>query len=216
MAESVKSAARKVISRMLESDGKYSRADFDELIMILDHAPSEFPERMHSIAREFDRNFKMTGYSRQIQAERLHRVLDLHEKYPPPKKSIVEGSELLPTFKLQKKDKDRVLGLCAQMRKIVLSTEAFDQPHKRRLLNRIAGIENQVEQPKGLLDVVLAGVSDVGETLGKFGQDIKPLTDRMQEVSKIARANSEEYKQIPSPDEIKQLPAPDASGDEDA
>ncbi|UWR69593.1 hypothetical protein [Phaeobacter inhibens] len=119
--------------------------------------------------------------------------------------------ELLPQFELGKDDKVKVLKLCADMRKIVISTDAFDQPHKRRLLNRIAGIEFQVEQPKGLLDVIRAGVSDIGETLGKFGTDIKPLTDRMNEVAKITRSNSKEYEKIPAPEEIKQLPKPEES-----
>lgn len=123
------------------------------------------------------------------------------------------SDELAPTFSLNPKDKERVLDLCAQMRKIVLATEVFDQPHKRRLLDRIAGIEHQVEQPKGLLDIVRAGVSDVGETLGKFGTDIKPLTDRMKEVVQIARSNSKEYEQIPAPEEIKQLPKPESKED---
>jgi len=95
------------------------------------------------------------------------------------------------------------------MRKIIHASEAFDVPHKKRLLNRIAAIEKQVYSDKGLLDVVLGGVSDIGETLGKFGGDIKPLTDRMAEVKKITRSGSEEYKQLPEPDEVKSLPAPE-------
>lgn len=125
----------------------------------------------------------------------------LKEKSPPP--------EFAPQFELGTKDKDRVVELCIQMRKIILASDIFDQPHKRRLLNRIAGIEHQVQQPKGLLDIVRAGVSDVGETLGKFGTDIEPLTKRMKEVAQIARSNSKEYDQIPAPEEVKQLPKPD-------
>ncbi|MFT5615713.1 MAG: hypothetical protein ACI8Q6_003002 [Granulosicoccus sp.] len=91
------------------------------------------------------------------------------------------------------------------MREIVLATDVFDQPHRRRLLNRIAGIEHQIEQPNGLLDVVRAGVSDVGETLNKFGLDIKPLTDRMNEVFQITRSHSEQYKQISPAEEVKKI-----------
>ena len=59
-----------------------------------------------------------------------------------------------------------------------------------------------------MLDVICGGVSDIGETLGKFGVDIKPLTDRMTEVMQITRAGSKEYEQLPAPEEVKQLPKP--------
>jgi len=95
------------------------------------------------------------------------------------------------------------------MRKIVFATTDFDEPHRLRLLNRIAAIEAEVKKPKGMFDVVRAGVSDVGETLGKFGKDIKPLTDRIKEVTSIARKNTSEYDQLPAPEELKRLPPPD-------
>ena len=97
------------------------------------------------------------------------------------------------------------------MRKIVFSSSIFDAPHRRRLLNRIAAIEHEVHQKQGKLDVILAGVVDVGDALGKFGDKIEPLTKRMKEVAQIARSGSKEYEQIPAPDEIKALPAPEDS-----
>jgi hypothetical protein len=49
----------------------------------------------------------------------------------------------------------------------------------------------------------------VGEALGKFGKDVKPLFDRMTEIMGIARGKSEEYEQLPPPEEVKRLPPPD-------
>lgn len=94
------------------------------------------------------------------------------------------------------------------MRKIVLASPVFDEAHKRRLLDRITAIEKQVHQKKGRLDVVLAGVSDVGDTLKKFGTDLKPLTDRMTEIKRITQGSSTEYEAIPAPEELAKLPAP--------
>jgi len=126
-----------------------------------------------------------------------------------------ELQDFVPTFSLNAKDKDRVLELCADMRKIILATVEFDNAHKVRLSNRIFSIEAEVHKKKGLFDVVLGGVSDIGETLGKFGKDIKPLTDRMAEVKKITRKNTQAYDQIPAPEEIKRLPKPDEEGYEE-
>ncbi len=116
-----------------------------------------------------------------------------------------------PTFNLDQSEKDRIALLASQMRKIVHASELFDNSHKVRILNRISSIENEVLKPKGLFDVILGGTSDIGETLGKFGVDIKPLTDRMKEIKQITRSKTKEYDELPAPDEIKKLPAPDDS-----
>lgn len=76
------------------------------------------------------------------------------------------------------------------------------------LLNRIAAVEKQAIDKRGMLDVVRGAASDVGETLWKFGKDIKPLTDRFKEVLSITRKATPEYDQIPAPEELKKLPPP--------
>lgn len=122
--------------------------------------------------------------------------------------------DLVPKFSLNENDRARVLKLCGGMREIVQATSEFDHPHKIRLLNRIASIEAEVHKEKGMFDIILGGVSDVGETLGKFGKDVKPLTDRMNEILDITRRGTKEYDQLPPPEEIKRLPAPEPSEDE--
>jgi hypothetical protein len=111
----------------------------------------------------------------------------------------------LPVFSLNKSDRSRVPKLCADMRKIVLSTDAFDHPHKVRISNRIAEIEAEIHKEKGRFDTILGGVVDIGEALGRFGKALKPLTDRMSEVRRITQENTPEYSQIPPPDEIKRI-----------
>ena len=126
-----------------------------------------------------------------------------------------ETDELLPTFELDQADAERVFKLCADMRKIVFASNDFDEPHRIRLLNRIAAIERETKKPKGLYDVVLGGISDFGETLGKFGSDIKPLTERLEEVARITRRGSKQYEQLPEPEEQGKLPPPERSDEEE-
>lgn len=121
---------------------------------------------------------------------------------------------LIPTFELSENDASRLFELCGQMRRIILGSDVFDEPHRLRLLNRIAAIEAETHKPKGMFDVVRGGINDLGETLGKFGKDVKPLTDRMREVVSIARKGSKQYEQLPEPDEVKRLPAPDQDEDQ--
>ena len=76
-------------------------------------------------------------------------------------------------------------------------------------MNRISAVEIEIHKEHGLYDVILGAIIDFGEAGGKFGGDVKPLTDRIREIASIARKNTKEYEQLPSPDDIGKLPAPE-------
>lgn len=186
--------------------GKITQADFDELQTLSMLAGSALPETYQSILSKT--KFSMDGRDQKNLAERLKRSLLVAEKYGLASTSLTTD-ELIPTFSLEKSDHERLSKLCGDMRNIVFSSQFFDDPHKRRLLNRIAAIENEAMKEKGNLDTVLAGIVDVGDALGAFGRKVEPLTKRMQEVAGIAKKGSREYDQLPSPNEIKALPSPE-------
>jgi hypothetical protein len=140
-------------------------------------------------------------------------MLRVQEKVLELTENTTTNTRLVPLFELGPNDQIRIQGLCEQMRKVVFSTADFDEPHRLRLLNRIAAIEAEIKKPLGMFDVVRGGINDLGETFGKFGKDIKPLTDRMREVVSIARKGTKEYDQLPEPDEVKRLPAPEEKDD---
>ncbi|AZV78828.1 hypothetical protein EBB79_13745 [Parasedimentitalea marina] len=191
-----------------------SAADLDEIQYLVSLLEENLPLKIVELSngeRPFD------GYDQKAFGDRCIRALKVEQTFGSVggTKFPSSSAELLPVFELEQPDKDRIFKLCNDMRKIVFASSMFDEPHKKRLLNRIAAIEKQVFSKKGLFDVILGGVSDVGETLGKFGTDIKPLTDRMKEVARIARKGTKEYDQIPAPEEVKKLPAPDTENLED-
>lgn len=194
--------------------GILSAADWDEIGFLAEFAQSEIPVGALRLATG---GFDSTDFVQKQICERILRALSLREQYGliPTVQEQEPSDALEPTFSLEANDKARIFELSATMRKIVFASIVFDDAHKRRLLNRISAIENQVKQPKGKLDVILGGVSDVGDTLKKFGQDLKPLSDRMTEIRKIAQSGSNEYEQIPAPEEIDALPAPEHFDDPD-
>uniref|UniRef100_UPI003B51914E hypothetical protein n=1 Tax=Roseovarius indicus TaxID=540747 RepID=UPI003B51914E len=194
-------------SKFIESE------HFDELEVYIDAKPTLFPKRAVTL-------LKNPGTTSAARHQVIHRVLTILEALKKVPENIQEDAlatsdALIPSFSLPEKDKDRIAELCEKMRRIIFSTTDFDEPHRLRLLNRIAAIEAEIHKPKGMFDVVRGGIDDLGETLGKFGKDIKPLTDRMQEVVSIARKNTKEYDQLPEPEEIKRLPSPESGGNEE-
>jgi hypothetical protein len=191
------------------SSAPWSLADIDEIAYLARLAADGLPEQFNDLIAT---GIPSREYDQGPFAERLLRVLKLTQEFgdlPVGNADDQNQDDLAPTFSLDSDEATRVVELTTQMRKIVFASTNFDAPHKKRLLDRIAAIEKEVHQPKGKLDVVLAGISDLGDTLKKFGGDLKPLSDRYAEVVKITRSRSKEYDQLPAPDEVPGLPAPD-------
>lgn len=113
------------------------------------------------------------------------------------------------TFKLEKGDIKRIAGLAAEMKDIVNVSDFFDKDHKKRLIDRISQVEIEVHKSKGKFDVILGGIVDFGDALGKFGKRVKPLFDRMQQIRSIAQKRTAEYEKLTPPDEVKLLPPPE-------
>lgn len=208
------------LANSIRQDG-FTQAEFEEVVIIVSAYPEKFPKRFQNLLLEFDgKNFPTRSEQRTKLASRLLKILQTVESLPEDRRDIDgnlkidQNDALVPQFVLPKKDRERVAELCKKMREIIFSTPDFDEPHRRRLLNRIAAIEAEIHKPKGTFDVVRGGINDLGETLGKFGKDIKPLTKRMNEVVSIARKGTKEYDQIPPPNDVKQLPAPDSDDEE--
>jgi hypothetical protein len=190
--------------------GIWNHADYDELKLLVKFLEPNLRSQLEIV---LPNRFPDDSAGQEQTAQRVLRAKKMFSEYGVPDEISDTPEALEPTFELNKKDQARVLELAQKMRKIVLATSAFDHAHKRRLLDRITAIEKQVHQPKGRLDVILGGVSDVGDTLKKFGTDLKPLTDRMTEIKKITQSHSGEYEAIPAPEEIKGLPAPEEGED---
>lgn len=194
------------------SDFIFSPADLDELQILHSYCWQEFPKSFNEILNEWKYATDRNGQENFLA--RLLRIYETEKSIPEEFKqagfTAADTEELTPVFRLDADEIKRINTLCEQMRKIILASTIFDAPHRRRLLNRIAAIVAEAHKPKGMFDVILGGINDVGETLKKFGTDIKPLTDRMQEVAGITRKKTKAYDQIPAPEEVKKLPKPDA------
>ncbi len=185
--------------------GALSHADFDELKMLSEALKDRLPVNFHQIMQT---DYPFERYKQLVFTERLKRALDFQSEF-----GLLmlrnSASELTPLFELNEQDRDRALHLTSQLRKIVFSSADFDQPHRRRLLDRIAAMEKELHQPKGKFDVILGGVSDFGDTMKKFGGDMKPIVDRMLELKKLTQKNASDYAQIPPPEDLPALPPPD-------
>ena len=205
-----------LIVQLKKDPAQFDRADMDELALLTKTISNNLSDRFISVVEAFDKKFSLSTSDKREFLDRLVRIAEVTDRLPQTPSIQDDSIDLVPEFHLDKADKKRIFDLCSGMRKIVFASEIFDDPHKKRLLNRIAAIEKEVHQNQGKLDTVLAGVVDVGDALGKFGRSVEPLTKRMQEIANIARRGSEQYQQIPPPEEKLSLPAPDTAPESNA
>ncbi|NTT85186.1 hypothetical protein [Tabrizicola fusiformis] len=203
-----------LVREKMPASGSGTKADVEVVRTLAGYGKSVFPKQFMDVL--FDEEDLTYKRYHNVRFSSLHAILDAYEAIPDSLRTSSASSatiedELDPTFSLAPSETALVFRLCAEIRAAISSSKLFDVPHKRRLLNRVASIEREIHLPKGRLDVILGGMSDFGETLGKFGKDVKPLVDRMTEIMGIAREKSEDYDQLPRPDEVKRLPPPDDS-----
>ncbi|MBU3259948.1 hypothetical protein KPG71_07995 [Roseovarius sp. PS-C2] len=199
----------------VSSETDVSQESLDRLDLIVDAALETLPRQFKSVFSDLSNNHSTYNGTENIAiVRRLIGILQFADEI----KSVEQeehSDNLIPTFEISPQDKTRIVELCEKMRRIIFVTADFDEPHRLRLLNRIAAIEAEIHKPKGMFDVVRGGINDIGETLGKFGKDIKPLTERMKEVVSITRKGTKAYDQLPEPEDVKRLPSPENDGEEE-
>lgn len=118
------------------------------------------------------------------------------------------NADVIPFFSPSNSDRKRMLELCGELRSLTNESVFLTPEFRNLLLKRIAAMEFQINTDKGQLDTILASANDIGEAAGKFGEDVKPFTDRVLELIGLGRKTSGHYAQLPAPENTKKLPAP--------
>ena len=104
--------------------------------------------------------------------------------------------QMKPGFSYEFLDSDynRLQELINEIRTLTSESGQIEEKHKRRLLRKIEALQQELHKRMSNLDAFWGLMGEAGVALGKFGQDVKPLTDRVCEILQIvyrtqARAN---------------------------
>lgn len=90
---------------------------------------------------------------------------------------------------------DRIQILINELRDLISDSNTIDENHKLRLLKRLENLQLELHKRVSNLDRFWGFVGDAGVVLGKFGNDVKPIVDRIREMLGIVwrtQAKSEE------------------------
>ncbi|NDV00957.1 hypothetical protein [Pseudoroseicyclus tamaricis] len=160
---------------------------------VFEEIPTTAPERRYALARIRGLYLAKAGM----------------DEVPKRDVRVDFNTEEIALFEVDGDHHERALELCAQIRAIVNENPQYDENKKVRLLRKVSAIETEFLRSKGILQVVLGAASEIGDSVNKFGKDLKPITDRLVELKGIAKSGTREVDLIEGPEEKKKLPPPD-------
>lgn len=95
-------------------------------------------------------------------------------------------------------DLDRIQQLINELRNNISINELFTAEHKQRLLRRLEKIQSELHKKVSDLDRFWGLIGDAGIAIGKFGQDAKPIVDRIKEITDIVWRTQSKAEELPS------------------
>lgn len=99
----------------------------------------------------------------------------------------------------------RINQLISELREIISKSELFEEGHKQRLLRRLERLQSEVHKKVSDLDRFWGLVGDAGVALRKFGEDAKPIVDRVRELTQIIWGAQAKAEGLPASDTIPLL-----------
>jgi hypothetical protein len=159
-----------MIEVLIESNG------FDSRILKI--------ELSGDVVRDCQQMFKYTQEIKNkfiVESRELKAKLKI-ETYKNHYKSVLKSSF---AYEFSQGDIDRIQILVNELREHITGMDNLSDDHKTRLLKRLEKLQSELHKRLSDLDKFWGIVGDAGVVLGKFGDDAKPIVDRIREISEI-------------------------------
>lgn len=101
-------------------------------------------------------------------------------------------------YEFSQGDLTKIQSLLNELREQIASSDHFELEHQQRLLRRLEKIQCELHKKVSDLDKFWGLIGDAGVVLGKFGNDAKPLVDRIKEIAEIVWQTQSRAEELPS------------------
>jgi len=101
-------------------------------------------------------------------------------------------------YEFSQGDIERIQNLINEIRDQITATTKFEENHKQRLLKRLERLQAEVHKKVSDLDRFWGLIGDAGVVFGKFGNDAKPIVDRIREIAEIVWRTQARSEELPS------------------
>jgi len=75
--------------------------------------------------------------------------------------------------------------LINELREIISKSDLFEEEHRLRMIARLERMQSELHKKMSDLDRFWGLIGDAGVAIGKFGNDAKPIVDRIREMTQI-------------------------------
>lgn len=108
-------------------------------------------------------------------------------------------------FEFTDNEVGRINEIIGELRNIISNSSLFDDGHRQRLLKRLEKLQAEIHKKVSDLDRFWGMVGDAGVALGKFGDDAKPIVDRIGELADIVWRAQSKAEGLPTKDPMPLL-----------
>ena len=95
-------------------------------------------------------------------------------------------------------DLSRVQTLLNELRNLVADADDIHGEHKQRLLKRLEQLQSELHKKTSDLSRFYGLLGEAGVVIGKFGEDAKPIVDRVREILQITWRTQATAEELPS------------------
>jgi len=111
---------------------------------------------------------------------------------------LLNKYEILLTYKFTDGDLSRIQELINELRDMINDSKLLESNHKERLLKRLESLQIELHKKMSSIDKFWGFIMDAGSVLKKFGDDAKPIVDRMKELADIIWRTQSISQELPS------------------
>ncbi len=108
-------------------------------------------------------------------------------------------------YEFSEGDLKRIQEIINELRDLLTKSTLFEEGHKQRLLKRLERLQSELHKKATNLDRFWGLIGDAGVALGKFGNDAKPIVDRIRELVEIIWRTQARAEELPSASPFPQL-----------
>lgn len=121
-------------------------------------------------------------FSNVYNAGQQHRNRFVIEKTKSKYKLVFNGDFC---YEFTEGDLKQIQSILNELRDIITNGEEFEENHKKRLLNKLEKLQQELHKKVSTLDNIWGLIGEAGVVIGKFGKDSKPIVDRIRELVEI-------------------------------
>lgn len=94
----------------------------------------------------------------------------------------------IPTYEFSDVEYDRIQELINELRDLIQKAVLIPTQHKERLLKRLEAMQRELHKRTSNIDRFWGFVAEAGIVARKFGEDLKPINERVTELGRIVIA----------------------------